>query len=155
MSHHHATIAWKRTTPDFAYETYGREHLVTFGGGARLAASSAPEYGGDAARPNPEEQLVAALSSCHMLTFLAICARKKLVVDAYDDAADGVLEKNAEGRLAVTRVVLRPKVRFAAGTSVDAAKLAELHASAHRGCFIANSVKTEVTVEAAEASPAP
>lgn len=148
MSNHHATIAWKRTTPDFAYETYGRGHLITFGGGARLEASSAVEYGGDAAKPNPEEQLVAALSSCHMLTFLAICARKKIIVDAYDDAAEGVLEKNAEGRLSVTRVVLRPKVTFAEGANVDAAKLGDLHASAHRGCFIANSVKTEVTVEA-------
>ncbi len=148
MSHHHATIAWKRTTPDFAYDTYGRDHVVTFAGGARLESSAAPDYRGDANKPNPEEQLVAALSSCHMLTFLAICARKGLVVDAYDDEAEGVLEKNAEGRLAVTRVRLRPQVKFAEGTVVDAEKLTQLHDSAHRGCFIASSVKTTVTVEA-------
>jgi organic hydroperoxide reductase OsmC/OhrA len=147
MSHHRTRLAWARRTPDFDYDTYGREHTLTFGGGTRLEASAASEYRGDAARPNPEEQLVGALSSCHMLTFLAICARKKLVVDAYDDEAEGVLEKNAEGRLAVTRVVLRPLVRFAAGIALDAAKLAELHASAHRGCFIASSVMTVVTVE--------
>jgi len=147
MSTHRATVAWKRSTPDFVPATYDRGHVVTFGGGARLEASAAPEYGGDAGKANPEEQLVGALSSCHMLTFLALCARRGLVVDAYDDNAEGLLEKNAEGRLAVTRVTLRPRVAFAEGTSVEAAKLDELHASAHRGCFIASSVKTAVTIE--------
>jgi organic hydroperoxide reductase OsmC/OhrA len=147
MSLHHASLIWQRTTPDFTYDTYVRDHVVTFGGGARLVASSAAEYRGDAAKPNPEEQFVAALSSCHMLTFLAICARKALVVDAYEDAAEGVLEKNAEGRLVITRVALRPRVTFAAGTAVDAEKLAELHVASHRGCYLAGSVKTEVTVE--------
>ena len=147
MSLHHATVTWQRTTPDFGYETYRRDHLVTFGGGVRLEGSAAPEYRGDAQKPNPEEQLVAALSSCHMLTFLAVCARKGIVVDAYDDAAEGALEKNAEGRLAVTRVELRPRVRFGEGTAVDAETLASLHAAAHRGCFIASSVKTVVTVD--------
>lgn len=147
MSLHRTSLAWVRRTPDFAYDTYGRDHVISFAGGARLEASAAPEYRGEAAKANPEEQLVGALSSCHMLTFLAICARKKLVVDAYDDEAEGVLEKNAEGRLAVTRVVLRPVVRFAPDVVVDATTLAELHASAHRGCFIASSVKTVVTVE--------
>lgn len=147
MSLHKASIAWKRSTPDFGYDTYNRGHAWTFGGGQRLEASAAPEYKGDAARANPEEALVAALSSCHMLTFLAVCAKKQLVVDDYVDEADGHLEKNAEGRLAVTRVTLRPRVTFATGTSVDAETLKRLHDSAHRGCFIAASVKTEVTVE--------
>lgn len=146
MSLHLAAVAWKRSTPDFAYDTYGRDHVVTYGGGARIEASAAPDYKGDGAKPNPEEQLVGALSSCHMLTFLAVCARKKLVVDAYDDQAEGVLEKNAEGRLAVTRVTLKPRVTFAEGTNVDDATLESLHAAAHRGCFIASSVKTEVTI---------
>ncbi len=147
MSLHHTSLAWQRTTSDFAYETYGRDHVLTFGGGARLEASAAPEYRGDATRANPEEQLVGALSSCHMLTFLAVCAKKGLVVDAYTDDAEGVLEKNTEGRLAVTRVTLRPRVTFGGEAAVDATKLAELHAAAHRGCFIASSVKTVVTVE--------
>lgn len=146
MSLHRAAVTWKRKTADFALDTYGREHLVTFGGGARLEVSAASEYHGDATKPNPEEQLVAALSSCHMLTFLAICARKKIVIDAYDDEAEGVLEKNAEGRLAVTQVTLRPRVTFGDGASVDEATLDSLHAAAHRGCFIASSVKTEVTI---------
>ncbi len=88
-----------------------------------------------------------ALSSCHMLTFLAICAKKGIAVDHYDDDAEGVLEKNEEGRLAVTRTTLRPKVTFGEGVRVDAEALRKLHESAHRGCFIAASVKTVVTVE--------
>jgi organic hydroperoxide reductase OsmC/OhrA len=82
-----------------------------------------------------------------MLTFLAVCAKKGITVDAYEDAAEGHLEKNADGRLAVTRVTLRPKVTFGAGTSVDGETLSKLHDSAHRGCFIAASVKTDVRVE--------
>lgn len=154
MSIHEARIDWKRGTPDFAYETYDRTHAWTFGGGARIEASSAPEFKGDPALPNPEEALVAALSSCHMLTFLAMCAKRELTVDAYEDAADGHLERNAEGRLAITRVTLRPRVRFAPGTTVDAAALARLHEAAHRGCFIAASVRTEVTVEPQDGPPA-
>ncbi|MDP2312373.1 MAG: OsmC family protein [Pseudomonadota bacterium] len=149
MSAHTATISWSRTTPDFAYDTYDRTHRISFGGGIAVAASSAPAFLGDPAKVNPEEQLVAALSSCHMLTFLAIAAKKRLVVDRYEDAAEGWLEKNAEGRLAVTRVVLRPKVSFAPGATVDAAMLADLHHKAHDNCFIAQSVKTDVRVEPA------
>lgn len=149
MSTHHAKLQWARTTEDFAYDTFAREHTLMFGGGRRLEASSAPEYKGRADLPNPEEMLVSALSSCHMLTFLAICARKGLVVDAYEDTAEGHLEKNAEGRLAVTRVTLRPKVTFAPSTTVDRETLVHLHESSHRGCFIASSVKTDVRVEPA------
>jgi organic hydroperoxide reductase OsmC/OhrA len=147
MSIHRATAHWTRTTSDFSYETYGRDHTLVFPGGARLEASAAPEYKGAAALPNPEELLVGALSSCHMLTFLAVCAKRGLVVERYDDEAEGHLEKDAHGRLAITRVTLRPQARFAEGVSVDADQLARLHESAHRGCFIASSVKTEVRVE--------
>jgi organic hydroperoxide reductase OsmC/OhrA len=91
--------------------------------------------------------LVAALSSCHMLTFLAIAARKGYLVDRYDDEAVGVMEKSAQGRMAVTRAVLRPRVVFGGDKQPDADALAQLHDSAHRGCFIASSVQTEVTVE--------
>ncbi|MEI8258392.1 MAG: OsmC family protein [Deltaproteobacteria bacterium] len=149
-STHLASVAWKRTTPDFDYETYGRDHTIRFGSGSTIEASSAPEYKGDASRVNPEESLVAALSSCHMLTFLAVAARAKLVVDAYDDDAVGYLEKNAEGRIAVTRVTLRPRIRFAGDVVIDAERLAKLHEQAHRACFVANSVKTVLTVESRE-----
>lgn len=148
MSSHRASIRWSRPATDagFAYESFSRAHEWTFAT-ATVPASSAPQYGGDASRVNPEEALVAALSSCHMLTFLAICARKGIVVDRYEDDPEGVLEKNEEGRLAVTRTTLRPKVTFAEGVGVDAESLRKLHESAHRGCFIAASVKTVVTVE--------
>lgn len=146
MSTHEAGVRWARTTPDFLYDTYDRGHAVHYGSGARLAASSAPEFKGDASKLNPEESFVGALSSCHMLTFLAICARKRLVVDAYDDDAVGHLERNGAGKMAVTRVELRPVVRFAAGTEVSTETLAALHHAAHENCFIAQSVSTVVTV---------
>lgn len=146
MSEHRATIAWKRETESFAYDAYVRDHLWSFDGGARVEASAAPAYRGNPARVDPEEALVAAISSCHMLTFLALCARKRIVVDAYEDEAVGHMEKNEEGRLAITRVTLRPRIAFAAAPP-DGAAMHELHEHAHRDCFIANSVRTVVTVE--------
>src|SRR5262245_11490779 len=145
MSEHRASVRWARGDAPFTYESYPRRHRWTFGGGASLDGSSAPEYLGDAALPNPEEALVMALSSCHMLSFLAIAARKRLTVDSYEDDAVGHMEKNAEGRLAVTKVELRPKVRFA-GAAPSADELRKLHDQAHHVCFIANSVKTDVEV---------
>jgi len=146
MSEHRATARWTRGQEQFAYETYSRRHRWIFGGGAELDASSAPEYLGDAKLPNPEEALVIALSSCHMLSFLAIAARKRLTVDSYEDAAVGQMEKNESGRLAVTRVELRPRVVFSGPSRPSRDELARLHEQAHRVCFIANSVRTEVTV---------
>ena len=96
---------------------------------------------------DPEEALVVALSSCHMLTLLAIAAKKGWVVDRYEDDAEGTLAKNAEGKLAITHVTLRPRIMFAEGTVLDADTLQYLHHQAHEHCFIANSVKTEVSVE--------
>lgn len=147
MSEHRAEINWKRTTPDFSYETYNRDHDWTFDAGITVPASAAPDYLGGQGRVDPEEAYVASLSSCHMLTFLAVAARKKLVVDSYHDEAVGHLEKNAEGRLAVTRVILRPRVVFGGETIPGPDELRELHDKAHHHCFIANSVKTDVIVE--------
>jgi organic hydroperoxide reductase OsmC/OhrA len=152
MSEHRATVAWRRTSDSFDYDAYNRDHEWTFEGGVRVPASSAPDFRGDAERVDPEKALVAALSGCHMLTFLAVCARKRLVVDSYDDEAVGYLEKNAEGKLAVTRVVLRPRVSFGGDGPPPDDELAQLHAKAHHNCFIANSVRTEVTVEPADAA---
>jgi organic hydroperoxide reductase OsmC/OhrA len=150
MSEHRAYISWQRTTSDFTYESFDRDHAWSFPGGATVAASASPEYRGGHGRVDPEEALVAALSSCHMLSFLAIAARKRLVVESYCDDAVGHMEKNAEGRLAVTRVVLRPRVTWAPGATVTAEGLEKLHHQSHAACFIANSVKTEVTVEPQE-----
>ena len=148
MTEHRARVRWKRTSADFTYDTYNRAHEMAFKDGAIvLAASSAPEFKGEPDRANPEEAYVAALSSCHMLTFLAICARKKLTVDSYEDDAVGVLERAPSGKLWMARVALRPLVRFGAGVAVDAAILADLHHKSHEHCFIANSVTTNVAVE--------
>lgn len=146
-SEHTSRLQWERGERGFGYEEYPRTHQVTFGTGTAMTVSAAHEYRGDPALPNPEELLVAALSSCHMLTFLAVCAKKKLVVDRYEDAAVGVLERPPGKRMQVTKVTLRPRVTFAPGVTVDEALLAELHHQAHLGCFIANSVTTEVVVE--------
>lgn len=146
MSEHKAVIGWKRESADFTYASYNRDHDWAFEGGTRLRASAAPQFRGNAAHPDPESALVAALSSCHMLTFLAIAARKGYVVDSYRDEAVGHLEKNANGKLAVTRVELHPVIAFG-GTKVPAdAELAQLHDASHHECFIANSVLTQVTV---------
>jgi len=147
MSEHRATIRWQNSGATLDYDHFSRDHhwLVKDG---RLAvpASSAPAYKGNPDVMDPEDALVAALASCHMLTFLAIAARRRLVVLEYTDSAQGWLEPDAEGRLAVTRVELRPVVRFAPGTGVSADDYGKLHEKAHRGCFIANSVKAAVTV---------
>ncbi len=146
MSEHRTQVRWARGTESFTYEAYDRTHRWRFAGGCEFDASATPEYRGRAELPNPEEALVAALSSCHMLTFLALAARRRFVVDAYDDDAVGHMEKNADGKLAITRVELRPRIRFSGEKQPTSDELARLHELSHRECFIANSVKTEVSV---------
>jgi organic hydroperoxide reductase OsmC/OhrA len=146
MSEHRVTVAWERTTEDFSYESYSRDHTWSFEDGAVVVpASAAPAFRGEASRVDPEEAFVAALSSCHMLTFLAIAARKRLVVDGYRDAAVGYLEKDAGGKLAVTRVVLRPEVAFREPPPPEVVE--RMHHLSHEECFIARSVRTDVRVE--------
>jgi organic hydroperoxide reductase OsmC/OhrA len=149
VSEHKATILWSRGAHEFGYETYSRDHTWRFDGGALVAASATPSYKGNPACVDPEEAFVAALSSCHMLTFLAIAARKRLVVDRYEDAAIGFMEKNEAGRLAITRVELRPRITFGGTTQPSAEDVERMHHQAHEHCFIANSVKTDVRVLAA------
>ena len=107
---------------EFTYETYNRAHEVKFGGGEVVPWSAAPEFKGDAERVNPEEAYVASLSTCHMLTFLAIAARKRFVVDSYMDEASGVMEKNEGGKYWVSRVTLRPNVTFSGDPSTIGAR---------------------------------
>lgn len=140
-------MRWASQGEPFTYDTYGRDHALTFGSGQSITASAAPEYKGSAGLTNPEELLVSALAGCHMLTFLAIAARKKLAVTAYEDDAVGLLDKNAEGRLAVTTVILRPRITFADGAVVTPESLAKMHELAHANCFIANSCRCDVRVE--------
>jgi organic hydroperoxide reductase OsmC/OhrA len=154
MAHEYkATIAWRRDTgEDFAKGRYSRGHEWRFDGGVTLAASSSPSV---VPRPfsreeavDPEEAFVAALSSCHLLTFLDLARRAGIVINSYEDDAIGAMERIAPQRMAITKVTLRPKIVFE-GATPDKAKLDELHHQAHELCFIANSVKTEITVEPA------
>lgn len=147
MSEHLATITWKRSSADFTARTYNRSHEWTFDSGVVVPASAAPLYRGDTDRVDPEEGLVAALCSCHMLTFLFEAARANLVVDSYEDAAVGVMTKNEHGKLWISRVTLHPKVTFGGAKQPSKEELAALHERAHEGCFIAQSVKSEVVID--------
>ncbi|MEM1178377.1 MAG: OsmC family protein [Acidobacteriota bacterium] len=149
MSEHRATVTWRRGDVDFTYEKYSRDHTWSFTGGIEIPASAAPTYLGSGERVDPEEAFVASLSSCHMLTFLALAARKRYVVESYRDAAVGVLEKNDAGKLAVTRVVLRPEIEFSGDNRPSADEIEHLHGLSHSHCFIAQSVKIQITVESA------
>jgi organic hydroperoxide reductase OsmC/OhrA len=150
VSEYRATIEWTRQSAGFDYQTYNRTHSLSFEGGIRVPGTAAPgnipPTAAGAPGVDPEQAFVASLSSCHMLWFLHFAAQAKLVVDRYVDEASGVLEKNAEGRMAMTRVALRPAVTYA-GRAPGAEEHLRLHERAHDRCFIANSVKTEVTVE--------
>lgn len=145
MTVHQVSIHWQRDSADFRYDTYNRKHRWEFGSGSSWPASAAPEFFGNGKHTDPEEAFVASVSACHMLSFLAICARKRISVDQYRDQAAGYLEKNAEGRLCIVRVELAPEIVFTESAPGSTA-LAKLHALAHRECFIANSIKTEVVL---------
>ena len=152
MSDYFATVTWKRCASDnFLDAEYSREHRWEFDGGAVVMASPSPHIvpapWSVAAHVDPEEAFVASLSSCHMLFFLSIAAKRKYLVDAYHDPAIGVMETNSEGRLAMTRVTLRPQISFAEGRQPSREQLEKMHHQAHEQCFIANSVKTEVITE--------
>ncbi|MDP2371665.1 OsmC family protein [Rhodoferax sp.] len=148
MSSYTATIVWQRDAQAFVDHRYSRRHTWHFDGGAVVSASASPQIVAlpmsDAASVDPEEAFVASLSSCHMLWFLDIAARAGWVVDHYRDDATGLLARDAKGLLAMTRVTLRPAVRFAGERTPSAEAHLALHHQAHAACFIANSVKTEV-----------
>lgn len=145
MSEHKVTLSWSRTSENFDYKSYNREHVWTFKNGLTVDASAATAFWGSPDCVDPEEAFVAALSSCHMLTFLAIACKKKFVVDAYEDNAVGFLEKNTDGKLAVTRVELKPRIQWQ-GTEPSKKELQKIHHIAHKECFLANSVKTHLSV---------
>lgn len=151
MSEYTATVEWTLKNDEaFTDGKYSRAHTWAFDGGVQIPASSAPSVVpvpySDPAGVDPEEAFIAALSSCHMLTFLHIAAKKGFHVARYVDKAIGMMGKNTQGRTAVTRVTLRPACTFA-GSRPTAEEFDALHHRAHEGCFIANSVTTEVQVE--------
>lgn len=147
MAEHRASIRWHSDSNSFDYDTFTRDHVWQFEGGQSLRASAAPDFQGNAAHVDPEEAMVAALASCHMLTFLAIASKKKLAVVDYEDDAVGSLGKNDAGKTALIEVVLQPRVVFADGVTPSAEQLDALHEKAHANCFLANSVTTRIVLE--------
>lgn len=146
LSEHKASLSWNRDTDDFKYPTYTRDHTWSFEGGQVVSASAAPEFLGNADRVDPEESFVASISACHMLTFLTVAAKRRFVVDSYSDEAVGYLEKNAAGKLAITRVELRPRIAFSGDPIPTPEQMDSMHHLSHEQCFIANSVNTEIVV---------
>jgi organic hydroperoxide reductase OsmC/OhrA len=152
MSEHTATISWTRAADAaFVDKKYSRGHEWKFDGGVKVPGSSSPANVPTPfsvlAAVDPEEGFVASLSSCHMLWFLAVAAQHGFVVDSYTDQAVGSMGKTPEGKKAMTRVVLRPEIRFSGEKLPTAQELAEMHHQAHEECYIANSVTTEVVCE--------
>lgn len=150
MSNYLATVRWQRDGADFPNKKYSRAHCWIFDGGSLINASASPHIVPEPySKPehvDPEEAFVASLSSCHMLFFLDLASQAGLIVDSYEDQALGVLEKNADGKYAITRVELRPKVEFVDNQSPTMEQIESLHHRSHELCFIANSVNSAVTV---------
>ncbi|MNS32987.1 OsmC-like protein [compost metagenome] len=151
MSGHGATVEWTRGDQAFVDKRYSRAHVWRFDGGAVVPGSSAPSGVpvpmSDPAGVDPEEAMVASLSSCHMLWFLAFAANAGLVVDRYLDEASGELDKNEAGKRYLARVALNPVTSFT-GRQPDQAELDALHHAAHEHCDMAHSVRSEITVTA-------
>jgi organic hydroperoxide reductase OsmC/OhrA len=150
MSTHRATISWNCTSTEFVAGRYSREHTWSFDGGVVVPASPSPAVvpapWSNPAHVDPEEAFVAAISSCHMLTFLHLAAKRGFQVDSYDDDAVGSMTRNERGTPWVSAVTLQPKIRYGGSTRPDSAEEARLHHAAHEQCFIAQSIRTEVTV---------
>lgn len=152
MPHHHtAEVLWERGDQPFTDKRYSRAHVLRFDGGVEVAGSSSPHVVAPPmsteAAVDPEEMFIAALSSCHMLWFLAIAANRGYRVDRYHDAPTGLLRENTEGKMVMATVTLRREIAFSGELQPDADALHDLHRLAHEECFLANSVKTLVLVE--------
>jgi len=145
--HYKVNINWTRHTDAFHAKSFDRTHQITFGGGSTIEGSSAPEFLGKAELVNPEELFAASITSCLMLTFLYWAAVKGLVIDQYSAETVGTLAKNEEGKMAMTEIVIKPKVTFSGTNLPDAALIQELFNKAHENCFISNSVKTLITIQ--------
>ncbi len=158
MSTFTATLLWERGDGDFPGKRYSRRHQVSFDGGACTLWSAAPQNvpapWSDATGIDPEEAFVASLASCHMLWFLALAAGQGYDIETYADNPVGLMERNAEGRMAMTVITLHPNVQFSGAHRPDVAQLQQLHERAHHECYIANSVRTQIRVEPASVDPA-
>lgn len=148
MGKYTVNVAWERMEAVYTDNRYSRGHEWRFDGGAVVAASSSPQVVSlpmsDPAGVDPEEAFVASLSSCHMLWFLSIAAGRGFVVESYSDEAEGAIAKNADGKLAMTVVTLRPRVTFAGEKMPSEQDIHDMHHQSHDECFIASSVRTNV-----------
>ena len=153
MGEYTATLEWQRDGAVFTDNRFSRAHRWRFDGGADVPGSASPLVVppplSDPTAIDPEEAFVAAIASCHMLWFLALAARAGFIVDHYRDVAVGIMEKIDSGKQAITRVTLRPDIGFSGDKRPSPDELQSLHHKAHDNCFIANSVRTEITVEPA------
>jgi organic hydroperoxide reductase OsmC/OhrA len=151
MLEHIAIVEWKRDRAKFIDNRYSREHVWKFDGGAEIQASSSPNVVpvpySNAACVDPEEAFIASLSSCHMLWFLSIAAKKQFVVENYRDRAVGIMETNEQGRMAIAKVHLYPQLEFSGDKLPSDREIEAMHEEAHHSCFLANSVKTEIVVK--------
>jgi organic hydroperoxide reductase OsmC/OhrA len=152
MSEHRATVRWTFPGGEFVKGRYSRDHTWSFDGGLTVPASSSPaavpKPWSNEAHVDPEEAFVASLSSCHMLTYLYLAAKAGFEIASYEDEAVGTMTKDAQGIPWVSTVALRPRIVYSGPRRPSATEEEALHHKAHEHCFIANSVKTEVTVEA-------
>lgn len=151
MSSYFAEVDWQRNDQDFLANEYSRGHLWRFDGGVEVAASASPHIvplpWSIAENVDPEEAFVAALSSCHMLFFLSLAAKKKFQVESYLDKAEGILEKNEQGKQSMTKVFLKPEIKFSGEKQPTQTEIERIHHLAHEHCFIANSVNSEIIIQ--------
>ena len=151
MSKYSAEVLWLRGEQDFLGNRYSRRHVLRFDGGAEVVGSSSPHVVpipmSDPAGVDPEEAFIASISSCHMLWFLSIAAKRNFCVDRYHDDAEGIMEKNQHGKLVISVVTLRPEAIFSGEQRPTNEQIDQMHHVAHEECFIANSVKSEVRCE--------
>jgi organic hydroperoxide reductase OsmC/OhrA len=146
MSDFNAKLSWTRKTPGFDYESYDRNHELAYGSGLKIVSSAAPEFKGDGSKVNPEEALLGSIMSCHMLTFLAIAAKKRFIVDQYEDSGTAILSKNAKGILFVSEAKINPRINFSGENQPTPEQLRVMHEKSHLNCFIANSVLTKIYI---------
>ena len=137
-------LSWKRNSDQLTPGKYSNEHRISYNQQFHLKVDAAPEWGGDAAFTNPEQALAASLSSCHLMTFLALAAKAKWPVASFEDHAVAHLGKNAKGRMSVTRIDLNPVLKFDAGFEVSDVELRKMHDRTHRYCFVANTLAGNV-----------
>ncbi len=146
MSDYVAKLHWTLGKDTLAAGQYNTNHRMKFSGGLEAIMTSAPDWGGDARYVNPEEAMAAALSSCHMMTFLALCAKAGWKLTSYEDRAVARLGKTPDGRMRVESITLHPEMGFEAGHEIEKSELEKMHERAHRYCFVANALSCEMQV---------